>query len=99
MESAQGHHGVSKTGCDKIIIPAQEDVVYFPPARAKVEQEAKVCPSCGRLIHFTGFNKDLGKYDGLKATCRECSNARERERYRVIFERNKKCRPEARPVT
>jgi hypothetical protein len=52
----------------------------------------KHCPSCNRTLPWEAFGKDLTQSIGIKGLCKECHNARTRQRYAARTEDQKLAR-------
>ena len=44
--------------------------------------EVKLCPQCDKTLPATEFSKNLNVITGLQATCRSCTNERNKNRYK-----------------
>jgi hypothetical protein len=52
----------------------------------------KRCPSCNRTLPWESFGRDLTQSIGIKGLCKECHNARTRQRYAARTEIEKAAR-------
>jgi hypothetical protein len=42
----------------------------------------KRCPVCDRTLPWEAFNKDMSQSTGIRCTCRECTNAGRRAKWK-----------------
>jgi hypothetical protein len=52
----------------------------------------KLCPVCQRTLPWESFGRDLTQSIGIKGLCKECHNARTRQRYATRTEEQKAAR-------
>ena len=52
----------------------------------------KHCPVCNRTLPWEAFGQDLTQSIGIKGLCKECHNARTRQRYAARTEDQKLAR-------
>ena len=52
----------------------------------------KHCPVCERTLPWEAFGRDLTQSIGIKGVCKECHNARNRQRYAARTEEQKEAR-------
>ena len=52
----------------------------------------KRCPVCERTLPWESFGQDLTQSIGIKGVCRECFNAKNRQRYAARCEDQKAAR-------